>query len=95
MVVCNNPVHSVAREKRTVRSKGGDEDLSDVQVDRLATARKEQFTMSQPRREHVSECLGRVRSHCEVEMGQGESFLGFPRQFTVLFYTKILKAVTT
>jgi hypothetical protein len=51
--------------------------------------------MSQPMGEYVSECLERVRSHCEVEMGQGEVFLGFPRQFTALFYTKILNAVTT
>ena len=28
-------------------------------------------------------------------MGQGESFLGFPRQFTALFYTNRLSAVTT
>jgi hypothetical protein len=49
----------------------------------------------QPRREHVSRCLGGLRSHWKVEMAQGESFLGFPRQFTVLFYTNKLNAVTT
>jgi hypothetical protein len=44
--------------------------------------------VSQPRGEHVSECPGTVRSHCRVEMGQGESFMGFPRQFTALFIHK-------
>jgi hypothetical protein len=50
--------------------------------------------VSQPRREHVSKCLGEVRSHCRAGMQQGELLLGFPRRYTALLYTKKLNSVS-
>jgi hypothetical protein len=53
-----------------------------------------QARLSQPRGEHGSKSPGGLRLHWKVEIGQGELFLGFPRQFTALFYTKKLNAIT-
>jgi hypothetical protein len=96
LTVCKKPVRSMKQKSRVVRLVRWDDDLWEIQFgDVLTTAKKGQFTMLQPRREHISECIGRVRLDCRVEMGQGELFLGFPRQSTALFYINKLNTVTT